>query len=131
MTEQEFLELDTGDVVRVGSRTLKCIGAVKYKQSRYPIIEVPMGHHVSLSLLPPDVSDQVSRLMLDSGVLYANLMVPSDCPNTLLISKALKVSEVKAEVRGEDGLPDLGRWLSGVDKYKNAARDPKTPFRWL
>lgn len=31
----------------------------------------------------------------------------------------------------EEEPKDLGRWLSGIDKYKNAPRSPKTPFEWL
>lgn len=31
----------------------------------------------------------------------------------------------------KQNVSEFGKWLSGVDKYANAPRDPNSPFEWL
>ena len=51
-------------------------------------------------------------------------------PYAFWLPEASIIRKIEQEISKSE-ISNLGRFLSGIDKYKDAIRDPNCPFKWL
>jgi hypothetical protein len=141
ISHHDYLHIDVGDSVEM-HRTpglWPCVGVVNFPgYGRIPLIAVHRsngGFSADQFALP--IRDQVHVIFEATGTAYGSIVPSPKVVVNLYKAKAapgwrkgiIAYESEKPEKRAE--VSDQGRWLSGVDKYKDAPRDPKSPFRWL